>query len=101
MYDKLSQAAETVATNVSRRAFLGRLGRGALAMAGVLATTLAAPRIAQAGNLDKKCVYRCPSGPRGGFYVTHCSACDKACPKHIGTVPGCIYVSESACTGCP
>jgi hypothetical protein len=36
MFDKVSQAAETVAINVSRRAFLGRLGQGALVTAGVL-----------------------------------------------------------------
>ncbi len=36
MFDKVSQAAETVAINVSRRAFLGRLGQGALITAGVL-----------------------------------------------------------------
>ncbi len=36
MFDKVSQAAEKVATNVSRRAFLGRLGQGALATVGVL-----------------------------------------------------------------
>jgi hypothetical protein len=36
MFDKISDAAEKVATNVSRRAFLGRLGQGALITAGVL-----------------------------------------------------------------
>jgi hypothetical protein len=36
MFDKVTQAAEKVATNVSRRAFLGRLAQGALATAGVL-----------------------------------------------------------------
>jgi hypothetical protein len=41
MFDKVSQAAEKVATNVSRRAFLGRLGKGALATAGVLGGMLA------------------------------------------------------------
>ncbi len=36
MFDKVSQVAEKLATNVSRRAFLGRLGQGALITAGVL-----------------------------------------------------------------
>ena len=40
MFDKVSQAAEQVAINVSRRAFMGRLGQGALATAGVLGTML-------------------------------------------------------------
>ncbi len=42
MFDKLSVAAEKLATNVSRRGFFGSLGRwagaAALAMAGVLTT---------------------------------------------------------------
>jgi hypothetical protein len=37
MFDKISETAEKLATNVSRRAFLGRLGQGALVTAGVLA----------------------------------------------------------------
>ncbi len=36
MFEKISDAAEKVASNVSRRAFLGRLGQGALITAGVL-----------------------------------------------------------------
>src|SRR4029077_2834339 len=49
MFDKVSQAAEKLATNVSRRAFLGRLGKGTLGAAGVLAGVLAFPKVAQAG----------------------------------------------------
>src|SRR6266478_7694129 len=41
MFDKISKAAERVATNVSRRIFLGRLGQGALAAAGVVAGMVA------------------------------------------------------------
>jgi hypothetical protein len=41
MFDKVSQAAEKLATNVSRRAFLGRLGQGALTTAGVVGAMLA------------------------------------------------------------
>ncbi len=49
MFDKFSEAGERLATNVSRRAFLGRLGKGALATAGVLAGMLAFGGKAQAG----------------------------------------------------
>jgi hypothetical protein len=48
MFDKVSQAAEKLATHVSRRAFLGRLGQGALATAGVLGGLLAFGGKAQA-----------------------------------------------------
>jgi hypothetical protein len=48
MFDKVSQAAEKAATNVSRRAFLGRLGKGALTTAGVLGAMLAFGGKAQA-----------------------------------------------------
>jgi hypothetical protein len=50
MFDRISEAAERVATNVSRRAFLGRLGKGALATAGVLGGMLAFASEAKAGN---------------------------------------------------
>jgi len=49
MFDKVSQAAEKLAINVSRRAFLGRLGQGALATAGVVGAILAFGGKAQAG----------------------------------------------------
>jgi hypothetical protein len=41
MFDKVSQVAEKLATNVSRRAFLGRLGQGALVLAGAMGAMLA------------------------------------------------------------
>src|SRR5712692_10541234 len=50
MFDKVSQAAEKLATNVSRRAFLGRLGQGALGLAAVIAGVVALPSQAQAGQ---------------------------------------------------
>lgn len=68
MFDKLSEAAESLATNVSRRAFLGRLGQGALVVAGVLGGMLAAASTAQA--------YGCPSG------TSQCGArLGNCCPK--------------------
>jgi hypothetical protein len=78
MLAKVSEAAERVATSVSRRAFLGKLGHGALVVTGVLGGLLAIPVSAEAGrtcltdsdcNHNQACcgercikVPRCPSG---------------------------------------
>ncbi len=95
MFDKLSDAAEKLATNVSRRAFLGGLGKGALAMAGALAGMLASPAFADAG-LDhyQLCAYNC-----GGRSVRMCYRCNQ-CPRHVGgLVNGCNLLGAiSACT---
>jgi hypothetical protein len=48
MFDKVGQAAERLATHVSRRAFFGRLGQRALATAGALGGMLAFGGKAQA-----------------------------------------------------
>jgi hypothetical protein len=50
MFDKVSQAAEQVATNVSRREFLGGVGRGAAVLAAMLGGLLATPGLAAAGK---------------------------------------------------
>jgi hypothetical protein len=50
MFDRVSQAAEKLATNVSRRAFMGGLGKGALALAGAMGAMLAFPGLVQAGG---------------------------------------------------
>jgi hypothetical protein len=49
MFERLTQHAQQFATdlNVSRRGFLGRAGRGALAVAGALGVLLAAPNKAR------------------------------------------------------
>jgi hypothetical protein len=63
MFEKLTRHAEQVATDltVSRRGFLGRAGRGALAAAGALGALLAAPRKAEAGRHGgvKECIKDC------------------------------------------
>jgi hypothetical protein len=63
MFEKLTRHADQVATKltISRRAFLGRTGRGALAAAGALGVLLAAPRKAQAGRPGgvKECIKDC------------------------------------------
>jgi hypothetical protein len=82
MFEKLTRQAETVATGlgVSRRGFLGRSGRGALATAGALGALLAAPRKARAGR---------PGG------VHHCI---KECVASGGDPALCYFICE--CIGC-
>ena len=50
MFERVSQLAEQVATNASRRAFLGRLGRVAAGTAGALGGLLLFPEEAQAAR---------------------------------------------------
>ncbi len=50
MFEKFSEFAERSATNVSRRQFLGRLGRGALAAAATVGGLLAFPDPAEAAR---------------------------------------------------
>jgi hypothetical protein len=59
MFDKISDAAEKLASDVSRRAFLGRLGQGAIAVAMAIGGVLAFP--ANASATQKNC-YCCWSG---------------------------------------
>ena len=74
MFDKVSQAAEKLATHVSRRAFLGRLGQGALAVAGVVGGMLAFGGEARAG---KNCpMVVCVAG------LERCGTTGLCCPKN-------------------
>ena len=57
MFDKLSHAAERLATRGSRRELLGQLGRGALALTGVLAGVLAFSGRGQANASAHICCY--------------------------------------------
>jgi hypothetical protein len=78
MFEKLTRHAEQFATDVghSRRGFLGRAGRGALAAAGALGILLAAPRKAQAGRPGgvKQCIRDCIA--TGGDYSTCYFICE-------------------------
>lgn len=71
MFEKFSQLAQQTATNVSRRQFLGRVGRGALIAAGVVGGFLAFGSEAQAGrrvcgiNSDWQCAGRVVGSPCG------------------------------------
>jgi hypothetical protein len=96
MYEKFSQLAAQAATSVSRRQFLGRLGRGALAAAAATAGTLVHPGEALARRGKARCCYyRC--GGRGGTsgrYV--CRADGSACPA----LRGCTLRSQRLVSNC-
>jgi hypothetical protein len=84
MFEKIRKAAETLATDVgeSRRGFLGRLGQGALATAGVVAGLLVLPKDAEAGRACR-CVYSCPNGSVKLLNKQACSDCPathEGCP---------------------
>src|SRR5262249_24316400 len=55
MLENIGKLAEAVATDVSRRAFLERFGRGALACAAAVAGLLALPPLAQARPIARCC----------------------------------------------
>ena len=84
MFDKVSQAAEKLATHVSRRDFLGRLGKGALVVAGVLGGMLAIGGTAEAFFCPPGYAtcgqYCCPTG-------TYCCICNLIGGLHCTTTP--------------
>lgn len=71
MLDKLNHVAQQAATNVSRRQFLGRFGRGAAFTAAALGGLLAMPTVAGAAKRVQMCSEL--SGTCSGQYVG--SAC--------------------------
>jgi hypothetical protein len=84
MFDKFSHVAAKLATNVSRRAFLGRLGKGALGVAAAVGGLIAFPTRAQAG-----CYYSpaCCTWDCDGSLVTN--RCSKP-SRHCKLVSDCV-----------
>ena len=71
MFEKLSQAAELMATRVSRRQFLGRFGGGAMALATALGGLLAIPGQAQAAQVcGPNSYFACAGRPVGSLCGT-------------------------------
>jgi hypothetical protein len=90
MFERVGSLAERVATNVSRRAFLGRLGQGALGLAAVIGGVLALPSQAQAA--DQCCLKITVSGCV--FYKVG-GRCNCFNPTSCSNVPaGCIQVKD-------
>src|SRR5262245_44143659 len=74
MFEKISRAAETLATNVSvsRRGFLGEAG---MASVGALAGMLFSAGEVQARWKLSSCVYYCPNGGYVWVHKNNCSWC--------------------------
>ena len=92
MLEKVSQLAEHVATSVSRRDFLGRFGKGALAVAATVGGLLALPHIAQAGPRGALC---------GGGSHHSCwgKKVGDPCDGRVDGAPGvCRQYGRTACT---
>jgi hypothetical protein len=95
MFDKVSEAAEKLATKVSRRAFMGRLGRAALAVSGALVGVLAIPTPLQAGHSKYCCVYGDPC--RGGGAVLCAS---QSCPSSYQGFSFSYRITVQSCRDC-
>jgi hypothetical protein len=96
MFDKVSEAAEKLATNVSRRAFLGRLGQGALGLAAVIGGVVALPGRVQAEAQNRWkgcCYYYCVSGPS----YKKCVSLSNGCPL---PQTGCSLFSSYRVSSC-
>ena len=93
MFDKIGLAAEKAATNVARREFLGRLGRGAAVVAGALGGFLLTARDAAASD-GWCCLYFDGTPTGGGAY-----RCYKTrCPKRQGGDGGSGYGRTVRCS---
>ena len=64
MFEKVSQIAEQAATNVSRRRFLGKVGRGAAVTVAALGGLLAISSEAVAGRPCTRGYYKCGVNPK-------------------------------------
>jgi len=97
MFEKISNAAEKLATNVSesRRSFLVRVGQAALGVTGVVAGLLALPSEAQALGLKNACVQS--NDTLTGFCIDNrrgtCDLCESSrCPAGTRGQPGSFFV---------
>jgi len=88
MFDRVSEAAEKLVKNVSRREFMGRLGRSATVIAGVIGGLCAAPRVAQ-GNPP---ITGAPCCWGGDHVITGgCAAPMKHCSLVSADCTGCVW----------
>jgi hypothetical protein len=94
MFNRVDDLAEKVATHVSRRAFLGRLGQGCLGLAVAMAGVLTTAATARAGTGKSCCSYCWPINPGDSYKVCLQGSCPATGPK------GGILCSSVAVTGC-
>jgi hypothetical protein len=86
MFDRVSEAAERLARSVSRREFMGRLGRSATVIAAVLGGLCAAPKLAQGGG--------------GGPKLARAACCGNS-GVCVAPTPHCVLVSaDCSPSGC-
>jgi hypothetical protein len=105
LFEKVGRLAETVASrvSVSRRGFLGRLGQGALATAGVLGGFLLSTRRAGAQSSGGVvcCVYQCQ---KSGYKYRYHKTCQKAGTTCALLYQGCgglsFQFTAATCGGC-
>ena len=92
MFEQLARMAEQMATNTSRRQFLGRLGRVAAGAVTVLGSLLLLSKDAVGRGVEPciRCYYGCPNGTY--FYIDR----GRSCPR---TYDGCRLVSKEPCGG--
>ena len=93
MFEKFGQAAERLATSASRRQFLGRVGQGALVLAGALGSLLALPGGAMADRKPRACRLGSDSACDG---LKEGDACSTA--TELGV---CVSLKHSYCTCVP
>ena len=88
MLKKISEIAEQAATSASRRQFLGRLGRGAMAAAAALAGLLAASSDAQAARGPQLCGASSTAPCLGKKQNARCSYVDRDGERYVGKCKG-------------
>jgi hypothetical protein len=93
MFERFTEAAEKLATNVSRRAFMGRFGKGALAVTGALVALFASPGTALAGK--KNCCYY------GNSPNTAWLCSDGPCPQNYHGLALQSSFATGTCHACP
>ena len=112
MFEQTSRLAEKLATSVSRRGFLGALGRWAVAAALGVGGVLTSTGTAWAGSRGFKC---CVYGAQEGICCVMCIPKGSTCPLLCNTTCGllgtknvddcqtdCVlYYGNGACTSCP
>jgi hypothetical protein len=82
MFENISRFAEAVATDLSRRAFLGRFGRSALACSAAVAALLSLPAVAHAHKQKPVtcCAGRCQRPGPNCTLVNNCHYCNPFAP---------------------
>ena len=103
--EKIGRIAEQTATSMSRRQFIGRLGGGATALAGLLAGVVGVPGLARAASTARCCFYSCydiSPGRVERYHARTCVADGSPCPSQTGggRGGGCFLKSEHLVRDC-